>query len=598
MVLGILILTSLLFNIGLQALATASLSKGLQWIYLSPVQFVFSTLFILTLQCVIWSVSGALKRTIFFTCSFLSLLGAASYLKVSAIGKPLFPADFAVLSDLYDLSKNIFHIRPFEMSALIVLSLIVLGIAWQFWNLLKSDFLGTKFRCILGGIAASLLLVVCLANNPIHQFFFEQQFHFSRSRSDASLSENGLIINFILMLRQGQLPTPSHYNFETLERLNSTYKNTESLAQNRQPASVVHPDIVVVMSESLFDPLRLKGLRWKKDPLKFTRSLMNNEEVSNAIVPTFGGKTANTEFEFLTGHSIRFFSPGTVPYKSYIETEQLSIPRILREQGYRTVAIHPGLKAFWNRENVYPFLGFSKFIYDEDFLHATRFGNFISDESILEVLKTSMQEDSSPSFHFIVTIQNHMPYDNPFDFKDMLFEDQNLQPGEKVVLNHYSKLVQASDHFHESLVTYLKSRKRPTVLLLFGDHLPSLMDNFGVYSGRLVETQDRGQWTQADFVNMYSTPLVTWSNFPLKKEDKPIEISFVGVRLLHQLGIELPPYYNFLNELSHHLSVVNPNLEMPHDANLKKWVQDYKVFQYETLTSGVSTLKTDRVLAN
>ena len=56
----------------------------------------------------------------------------------------------------------------------------------------------------------------------------------------------------------------------------------------------------------------------RSDP-EFHKNAHANYSSGYFKVPSVGAGTANTEFEVLTGMSMRFFGPGEYPYKTYVK---------------------------------------------------------------------------------------------------------------------------------------------------------------------------------------------------------------------------------------------------------------------------------------
>ena len=77
------------------------------------------------------------------------------------------------------------------------------------------------------------------------------------------------------------------------------------------------PNIMFVQLESFFDPTEVEWLRFSEDPIPNLRKLFDEYSSGYFKVPSVGAGTANTEFEVLTGMSMRFFGPGEYPYKTY-----------------------------------------------------------------------------------------------------------------------------------------------------------------------------------------------------------------------------------------------------------------------------------------
>lgn len=548
------------------------------WLHadIAALSFAFTFFLMLGASLACAALLGSFSSASFVIGGSYVFLGFVSSVKRHTLGSPLFPTDFHAAWDMeralhYDesLKKGLLFI--FCCSMALIFILVVLK---QIRNWNKSQFKPRVAQLFSGLLLVGLL---ALQNNPLHDRLFAGPFQFDQKSPFESMSTLGQAVSFIALVEQGNLIPPLRYSQNTFQNLWNEIELEQ--AQRKYSAPLFKPDIVVVMSESLYDPTQLPGIIWKRDPLKFTRSL-STENINRLVISTYGGKTATPEFGFLTGHNQRFFNIGTVAYNSLISAPMSTIPSQLGSLGYHTVAIHPGYRQFWNRDQVYSFFGFHKFVSAESFQHPAYMSDNITDESILPMLKQSMEKDTGPQFRFIVTIQNHWPFHDPFDLSQSAFETSGLTNEEQVVLNHYVHGLEATDHFHESLVSWLNSRQRPTVLMIFGDHLPALLPDYGVYKGRVIPNQDQTSWSEEQLLNMYRTPLVLWSNFHLPFPTGNISVSFAGVRLLEAIGLPLTPYQNFVAQLSTQIPIFTRFFPKHLNANEKDLVQKYWILQH------------------
>lgn len=574
--------SSLLTNYLLHFSISAQIFETLQWPLLNIKAFLVSWALIFLPMIFLSLVFNSLRRSLLITQVFFLSLALISYFKIQKLGFPLTPWDFFAVKDFVDVLTLIIKKSPVIILSLCLLILGIVGFIRYFPN---KVFLEISLKRRLSSALFVFIFFACLvlAHNPLHRSIFDFKYDFKKDQMTKSYLENGLLYNFVLLSEQGQLYPPSSYTESAAKEILKKYELLP------QAAPALLPDIVVVMSESLFDPFILKGIKWKQDPLLYTRSLTHGQKLSRAVVPTFGTKTANSEFEFLTSHSIRFLSNEAVPYENIIDGPHQSFIKTLKSVGYSATAIHPGLLNAWNRSHIYPYLGFDKFLSHDDFSNPKNVGNYISDDSILPLLKQSLDLSSSrPSFHFVVTIQNHMPYNpNPFELKDLLFEPEGLNLDEQVVLNYYSKLIQLSDQFHKDLISYLESRKKPTLLVIYGDHLPPLMENFGLYLNRVFKSKNPSHWSEEEKQNMYTTPLVIWSNFNFPDEKEPLEVSLLSSRILNQLHMPLNSYQNFVAQLSDSIRIINRNIRLPSDPLVKAKLKEYRILQYGILSGAL-----------
>lgn len=572
------------------ALVNLDLIAALWWPVEHPGPFLASFAILIAVGNLTAFVSRSYRWMLLLPLAPLWILGLICALKRQSLGSFLYPWDFYLSNEALAMLPAMFQTRKgiavwlFVLTAALVFAIRAIPAAMPALPRRQRGF-----GILLNFIVLALLL---LANNPLHDRLFGREFKFDMTNASLSFRANGLVVSFVLLTEQGEFYPPANYATETaheLFRKNSPVGIGTDLSDRKN-----YPDIVVVMSESLFDPLELRGVHWNEDPLAFTRGLAEGRTLSAAVVPTFGFRTANSEFEFLTGHSVDFFAKGTIPYLHLIKDHQLSMVSTLRRAGYAAVAIHPGARTFYERERVYQSFGFDRYLSAETFEGSPLYGNYYSDRSILPQLERSLAESTGPTFHFIVTLQNHYPYTpNPFSKDSSLFRGEDLNAGERVVMNYYAELLKETDHFHRELVDFLKTRRRRTLLLVFGDHLPGLLPGYGTYVGRMVDRADPAAWSADERRKMMTTPLAIWSNFDYPAETESIDLSFIGMRMLRNIGVPLPPYQKFVAAVSDRLKVVDQRIALPRDPESRKLLGDYKIFQYATFAHEVPDFEDD-----
>lgn len=207
-----------------------------------------------------------------------------------------------------------------------------------------------------------------------------------------------------------------------------------------------------------------------EDYMPFIHSLQQgaeNTQTGYLNVSVKGGNTANTEFEFLTGDTMAFLPAGSIPYQQYITKDTPSMASYLKSLGYETYAMHPYYASGWNRDKIYPLLGFDSFYSSTDFYGSTYERGYIDDSSCVDkIIETYEKKDAgTPAFIFNVTMQNHSPYTDGY---------QNLQGNVTVdgtvsaQLSEYLTLVKLSDTALEKLIDYFETQDEPTVIVFFG----------------------------------------------------------------------------------------------------------------------------------
>eukprot|EP00831_Metopus_contortus_P035178 TRINITY_DN2800_c0_g1_i1.p2 TRINITY_DN2800_c0_g1~~TRINITY_DN2800_c0_g1_i1.p2 ORF type:complete len:194 (-),score=27.10 TRINITY_DN2800_c0_g1_i1:103-684(-) len=170
-----------------------------------------------------------------------------------------------------------------------------------------------------------------------------------------------------------------------------------------------------------------------------------------------------------------FLPVGSIPYQQYINRPLSNLTTTLNEQGYESTAVHPYPGTGWNRNSVYKYFGFSKFITSDEFVNPTYYRCYISDESSFDKVKEVLENnkaDNKPQFIFNVTIQNHGGYnfgDDVFKSNIKLLDIENSKQA-----NQYLSLVKHTDEAFENLLNYLEKQKEPTIVVFFGDHMPGI----------------------------------------------------------------------------------------------------------------------------
>lgn len=287
-----------------------------------------------------------------------------------------------------------------------------------------------------------------------------------------------------------------------------------------------------------------------------------------------GSGTCNSEFEFLTGNSMAFLPSGCRPYQQYITDDTYSLVSTLNDQGYTSLAVHPYYAAGWNRDRVYPLLGFQDFVSMEDFENPEYIREYISDKSSYDkVIDLYEQKDPDERlFLFNVTMQNHggyLDYSNGFQNTVEILNKPEGQEFPKA--EQYLTLVQESDKAFEYLVNYFSQQEEPTIILMFGDHQPTLEDEFydflvGPFDQRTFEEQMRS----------FITPFYIWANYDIPEQTvEHMSANYLSNLLLDVAGLEKTEYNQFLDGIQEQLPVFTAIGYVDNQNNYYR-LEDYK----------------------
>lgn len=383
-----------------------------------------------------------------------------------------------------------------------------------------------------------------------------------------SYLENGFLVSTLLNLSSVFIRVPKQYSQELIER------DVVSLVPPIGPSSdgaiaQRMPNVIIYMMEAFWDATRLP-VDLGVDPTPNFRRLAREGVSGDLISPVFGGGTANAELEILTGMSAAYFPSGSIPYQQHIHRPiPVALPAFLRAAGYKTVAVHPYHRWFWNRDNVYPRLGFDLFKGIEDLPAAPQVGPFASDSVLVDEL-TGLLDSPEPFFAFALTMSTHGGYgyqlDVPEPYNSITSRLADQVSGRELAI--YAYLASLADKELGRLIELVTQSKRETVVVIFGDHLPALRgrvvyQQLGYFPSAPIRT-----WTHQEFQAMHAIPTVVWANFPLRAERIPtMGMNFFTSWLLETASLPMSPYFRLNRKIGEMLVYhAGPNKWVPSTA--------------------------------
>jgi phosphoglycerol transferase MdoB-like AlkP superfamily enzyme len=385
-------------------------------------------------------------------------------------------------------------------------------------------------------------------------------------------------LSFGISIREGGMKKPDGYSEDRLDKI---AKKAEENYESDVSAATDKPNVIFIMNESWSDLRVLGNLETSEPFMPFIDSMDENTIRGNLHVGILGGLTANSEFEVLTGDSLTFLAPGAIPYQLQINHDIYALPRVFKDNGYQTFAMHPNMYHIWNRENVYNYMGFDDFIDVDDFKTEYLYErHFLSDEcNYNEIIwQYENRDKSKPWFLFNVTIQNHGDYYGGVDLPLCISEiGPNAPTGYLFDAETYLNLVKISDEAFADLVGYFSNVSEPTIICMFGDHQPSLGTDFynQIFDGSGLTEEEKN-------ARKYITPYIIWSNYDIEEKDYgDISANYLGAVLTEYAGLELPPYYKMLLNLKETYPVISSYTI--NDIQKDTLIQEYKMMQYQHL---------------
>jgi phosphoglycerol transferase MdoB-like AlkP superfamily enzyme len=263
-------------------------------------------------------------------------------------------------------------------------------------------------------------------------------------------------------------------------------------------------NVHIILLESFWDPALLRNAHFSRDPLPGDfRELWKQTGNSHILSPVFGGYTANAEFEALCGFPV---VKDAVKFERDLSNDVPCLPRILREQGYTTIASHPNVPVFWNRVNAYRRLGFDTYWSLADFRKVDMVREFMSDASLYKqvLAKIAPQLDSgAPLLDYIVTYFGHWNY--PLRGARVPVVETNSKVPE---VGNYASTAYYKARELMDFIRVLRKRDPDSLIVAFGDHPPFLGENFAGYAESGLMARMRSSFTPAMFGVYNATPLI------------------------------------------------------------------------------------------
>lgn len=563
MILGITY-AALLLQPGTAAELHAALLKNKICILLNalPVAAVFCLLYVL-IGSVFWT--GGITWLVFLLGSY------GNYLKVAYRQDPL------VFADLMQISEALTAVSDFDiqLNTTVLLGIALVTLCFAIGGVVcKDKKRGVRSRLLLLGCVLALSVVADRMLYNADEYAARNIYYNKIEKTDdanhvLTSEEVGFIYYFCYSHNRYGFQRPENYS-EAL-----VTQSAKAYGGGAEQADAESPHVIMVMLEAFSDISNgeMFSFAADEDPMKSYNlyAASQNAVSGKLIVPNDSAGTANTEFDVLTGVQTKMVADGSIPFFS-IHKDRASIASVLASAGYRTVFTHPGHNWYYNRQNVYRALGFDELYFSEAYDGAETVGTLVSDRSVGDFLINRFEENrecgEQSIFEFAVTIQNHMPYTKGRygDEKSRGIEvpaSVELSEGGREQLGIYLDGVKAGDRLIGQLIEYFRSDEESVILVFFGDHLPSLGEDYAVYRelGMSVGRTDSNE----DILLAHETPYLIYANEQAMRCEsvraamgggtQTISANYLGAALLELLGFSRnDAYFDFLCQSRHQVS--------------------------------------------
>lgn len=579
------VLTALLLAcIPVAALCCVEFYTHVPWDLTVPI-FLVNLLFYYLVYVLATFLLGKVSRGYCAATVFFMLCGFANYCVVSFRSSPIVPWDIYSLRTAVSVADN----YSLEISGQLMAVLLAFAGLFVLSLLLPGRF--RKHAAVrAGGVAVCCIAVCCytkaLADDRVIEAVGLDTTLFT---PNVLYRNNGIAGGFLGNMKYLKVEKPDGYSAEAAEEIAARYQMTDTDAASADTEDL--PNIIVIMNESFSDLSVFGDFATDQEWLPFISSLSENTIKGNCYVSVKGGNTANSEYEFLTGDSMAFMPAGSVPYQQYVKSELPSLATYLSGLGYQTTAIHPYNASGWNRDTVYPLLGFASTVFKNDFVNPKKIRNYISDESAFEkIIELYEKKDADDRlFTFEVTMQNHGGYSrDTADFTesvhltDLTAKNTQIRAAEK-----YLTLMNESDQAFKNLVEYFEQQDEDTIILMFGDHQPS-----DYITNVILRLLGLNRDTDQDvYYDNYIVPYVIWANYDIDTtEVENISVNYLSTLLIERAGVTLTGYQKYLKALQQEYPAITANMVMTADGERSAFedaddrsLKDYNVLVYNHL---------------
>lgn len=505
----------ILLNLVIEVLGRGSVIQGVKYIFIHPVSFYCNTMIILlTLM-----ISVFFRRRI-FCLSLVSfiwlLLGFTNFILLSNRVTPFNATDILLMKPALAVITKYYN--TFQIG--LIIGVIILAVFLVVFLWFKAPKLKYKVNYVRNAIVAAAVVVLTFSslNIAIDTGFITVKFD---NLANAYL-DYGFPYCFANSAINTGVSKPADYSAQKIEEI-ITESETQEVAEVSTVVST--PNIIFLQLESFFDVSRYKDLVLSENPIPNFTQLAEQYPSGFFNVPVVGAGTANTEFEVLSGMNMDDFGPGEYPYKTVLQSTTCeSISYNLKENGYVTHAIHNNSGTFYQRHTVFSQLGFDTFTPIE-YMNVTEYTyrNWSKDKVLTGEIMKCLNSTPGQDFVYTISVEGHGSYPGYQVLEDPQIKVEQIgNEAKKYAVEYYVNLLYSMDQFIGELINTLSSYDEDIILVMYGDHLPSLgISNDQLNSGTTLQTE-----------------YIIWNNMNLDIGTEDVEAYQMSSKIMQLLGMD------------------------------------------------------------
>lgn len=494
-----------------------SIVSAFSFIAKTPLVFIYNSFIVFaSLTLVYLFRRRAFARLIL--CSFWIILGIINGIVLSNRVTPFGFADLTVVSDLLTMLDT--YVSPTMMAIIIIASILFIILCALIY--IHGPIYKGKQKRILSLV--SILSIIFIAIPAVTNVAQEKNVVASYFTNIAQgYMDYGFVYSFSSGFVNWGMKEPENYDEAVIDALMQAVESEKAVTTVTTENG---PNIITVLLESFVDPDEYNFMTYSQDPTPFYHYLEDNYTSGYLLMPVVGAGTANAEFEILTGMRLHHFGTGEYPYKTVLkEVENCeSIASYLKSIGYGTHAVHNNGGNFYSRVNAFSMMGFDSFTSKElmDITEFTPNEGWAEDSILAEETMKTLTSTEGPDLTYVITVGQHGVYPEEPVIENPYCEVYGLATEEETnAWTYYMHQANKTDQFMQELITYLEDLDEDTIVVFWGDHLPTMgLEDSDMVSG-----------------DIFKTKYVTWNNFGLEQNDKDLYAYQLMADLFNQIGI-------------------------------------------------------------
>ena len=560
----------------LQPSGSSPIEARLQHEVIEPTAWATTALLLFSAQALLYAITRRLSAALLLVCPVYLVLALVSLANLKYLHAAIQPLDLLRIPEFLPLFRSFFGLQVL-VATLLGLGLWLVALAglrrlrprplplWRRWT--------TAFLSLVVLLAVPTGFLVSESHPRIKALLLRLGAPNTQHREQARLS--GFLLDFLSQLPAAFVTTPPGYSASAIAEIRARYSSAPGpIAPG--PPQPHRVNLVMYLVESFVDPATL-GFHFTADPVPNLRALSRERVSGHAYVPERFGGSANTEFELLTGMTRRFLPDGSVPYRQYLRRPVPSLPRLLHQQGYATTAIQADPKYYYDRERVYPLLGFDRVVWLQGapgVEHAPR-GPWPADRAVVQAV-IEASRGPRPFFAFAFPSSTHSPYHYGTYAHDgiALLDPPAGEAAEEV--KEYVNAVRVADQAIGGLVDYFRQQPDSTVIVVLGDHVPPLSQ---AALRPFFTVLDRAPVGERDRLT-HRVPLLIWTNFPLPRDTVELGTNAIPPYLLDLMGVRASGLLALVDTVRRAMPILPEAGGRDSDSRL---LQDYRLAQYDLL---------------